>query len=161
MKTQTESGQAWMWLYGVTALLEVPVMVARYVAVLIVAAMALAVRQWFVLDEAQPHAEVRGDTLMVSRGALESEYLPALLAHELGHLRGMDARLMAAAERLEILPQGLTQPRTNAHEEATAGTSTPRQRKSSSRKAGLKWMAASGAARLLGTLLRGGFGLRL
>lgn len=33
---------------------------------------------------------------------LESRYLPALLAHELGHLQSMDARLMAAVERLEV-----------------------------------------------------------
>ena len=34
MKTQTESRQAWMWLYGVTALCEVQVMVVRYLVAL-------------------------------------------------------------------------------------------------------------------------------
>lgn len=61
-------------------------------------------RQWFVMDESEPDAAVCGDTLMLTRGLLEapSETLSALLAHQLGHLQGMDARLTAALNRLVI-----------------------------------------------------------
>jgi Zn-dependent protease with chaperone function len=59
---------------------------------------------WFVLDEPQPDAAVCGNTLMLSRGLLESEYLPAVLAHELGHLATSDGKLTAAINRLVIDP---------------------------------------------------------
>jgi Zn-dependent protease with chaperone function len=59
---------------------------------------------WFVLDEPQPDAAVCGNTLMLSRGLLESEYLPAVLAHELGHLATSDGKLTAAINRLIIDP---------------------------------------------------------
>jgi Zn-dependent protease with chaperone function len=59
---------------------------------------------WFVLDEHQPDAAVCGSTLMLSRGLLESEYLPAVLAHELGHLDTSDGKLTAALNRLVINP---------------------------------------------------------
>jgi Zn-dependent protease with chaperone function len=61
-------------------------------------------KQWFVVDESEPDAAVCGDTLMLTRGLLEGpgESLSAMLAHELGHLRGMDARLTAALNRLVI-----------------------------------------------------------
>lgn len=59
---------------------------------------------WFVLDEHQPDAAVCGNTLMLSRGLLESEYLPAVLAHELGHLDTSDGKLTAALNRLVINP---------------------------------------------------------
>jgi Zn-dependent protease with chaperone function len=59
---------------------------------------------WFVLDTPQPDAAVCGDTLMLSRGLLESEYLPAVLAHELGHLNSSDGKLTAAINRLIINP---------------------------------------------------------
>ena len=45
-----------------------------------------------------------GDTLMLSRGLLESEFLPAVLAHELGHLNTSDGKLTAAINRLIINP---------------------------------------------------------
>lgn len=54
---------------------------------------------WFVLDSPQPDAAVCGDTLMLSRGLLETNRLPAVLAHELGHLASPDARLTAAINR--------------------------------------------------------------
>ena len=60
--------------------------------------------RWFVLDEPQPDAAVCGDTLMLSRGLLESEYLPAVLAHELGHLASSDGKLTAAINRLVLRP---------------------------------------------------------
>jgi Zn-dependent protease with chaperone function len=59
---------------------------------------------WFVVDEPQPDAAVCGDTLMLSRGLLENEYLPAVLAHELGHLATSDGKLTAAINRLIINP---------------------------------------------------------
>jgi Zn-dependent protease with chaperone function len=59
---------------------------------------------WFVLDEPLPDAAVCGNTLMLSRGLLESEYLPAVLAHELGHLHSSDGKLTAAINRLIINP---------------------------------------------------------
>jgi Zn-dependent protease with chaperone function len=59
---------------------------------------------WFVTDEPQPDAAVCGDTLLLSRGLLENEYLPAVLAHELGHLATSDGKLTAAINRLIINP---------------------------------------------------------
>jgi Zn-dependent protease with chaperone function len=59
---------------------------------------------WFVIDEPHPDAAVCGDALMLSRGLLESEYLPAVLAHELGHLATSDGKLTAAINRLIINP---------------------------------------------------------
>lgn len=61
-------------------------------------------RLWFVVDEHQPDAAVCGNTLMLSRGLLENEYLPAVLAHELGHLDTSDGKLTAALNRLIINP---------------------------------------------------------
>jgi Zn-dependent protease with chaperone function len=60
--------------------------------------------RWFVVDEPQPDAAVCGNTLMLSRGLLESEYLAAVLAHELGHLMTSDGKLTAAINRLIINP---------------------------------------------------------
>lgn len=59
---------------------------------------------WFVVDEPQPDAAVCGDALMLSRGLLENEFLPAVLAHELGHLATSDGKLTAAINRLIINP---------------------------------------------------------
>jgi Zn-dependent protease with chaperone function len=61
---------------------------------------------WFVIDTPHPDAAVCGETLMLSRGLLlESEYLPAVLAHELGHLASSDGKLTAALNRLVIHPR--------------------------------------------------------
>ena len=59
-------------------------------------------RHWFVIDSPQPDAAVCGDALMVSRGLLETDHLPAVLAHELGHLGSPDARLTRAINRLIV-----------------------------------------------------------
>jgi Zn-dependent protease with chaperone function len=69
---------------------------------------------WFVLDTPQPDAAVCGNTLMLSRGLLETEHLPAVLAHELGHLATSDGRYTAALNRLVIHPP----PRTAEREPA-------------------------------------------
>jgi Zn-dependent protease with chaperone function len=66
---------------------------------------------WFVTDEPQPDAAVCGDTLLLSRGLLENEYLPAVLAHELGHLATSDGKLTAAINRLIINPLPKTRER--------------------------------------------------
>jgi Zn-dependent protease with chaperone function len=63
-------------------------------------------RRWFVLDTDQEQAAAFSDTVMVSRGLLDSGYLPAVLAHELGHLNTSDARLTAALYRLTTPPRG-------------------------------------------------------
>jgi Zn-dependent protease with chaperone function len=41
---------------------------------------------------------------MLTRGMLDSPYLAAVIAHELGHLAGWDARMMSAINRLIIHP---------------------------------------------------------
>lgn len=62
-------------------------------------------RRWFVLDEPQLNAAAYTDTLMLTRGLLESSHLEAVLAHELGHLNSSDARLTAALHRLTTPPR--------------------------------------------------------
>jgi Zn-dependent protease with chaperone function len=64
-----------------------------------------APRRWFVLDEQTPNAAAYADTLMLSRGLIESGHLEAVLAHELGHLNSADARLVAALHRLTTPPR--------------------------------------------------------
>jgi Zn-dependent protease with chaperone function len=61
-------------------------------------------KRWFVMDTPQPDAAVCGDALMLSRGLFESEFLPAVIAHELGHLASTDGKLTAALNRLVINP---------------------------------------------------------
>jgi Zn-dependent protease with chaperone function len=65
-------------------------------------------RRWFVLDVDQLNASVYADTLMLTRGLLESGYLDGVLAHELGHLNNSDARLAAALRRLTTPPRRQT-----------------------------------------------------
>jgi Zn-dependent protease with chaperone function len=62
-------------------------------------------RRWFVLDEPYLNAAAYADTLMVTRGLLESGFLEAVLAHELGHLNSSDARLTAALHRMTTPPR--------------------------------------------------------
>jgi Zn-dependent protease with chaperone function len=57
---------------------------------------------WFVLDTPELDACVCGNTLALSRGLFESSHLPAVLAHELGHLNTSDGRLTAAINRMVI-----------------------------------------------------------
>jgi Zn-dependent protease with chaperone function len=45
---------------------------------------------------------VRGTTVVLSRGLLESESLAAVLAHELGHADTLDGRLTEALGRLQL-----------------------------------------------------------
>ncbi len=61
--------------------------------------------RWFVTDEDEPNACVYADTLMVTRGMLDSPFFPAVLAHELGHLNSSDSRLTAAVYRITTPPR--------------------------------------------------------
>jgi Zn-dependent protease with chaperone function len=62
-------------------------------------------RRWFVLDEPRANAAAYADTLMLTRGLIESGQLEPVLAHELGHLNSSDARLTAALHRLTTPPR--------------------------------------------------------
>jgi Zn-dependent protease with chaperone function len=62
-------------------------------------------RRWCVLDGPETNAAAYGDTLMITRGLLETPHLTAVLAHELGHLNSSDARLTAALHRLATPPR--------------------------------------------------------
>jgi Zn-dependent protease with chaperone function len=62
-------------------------------------------RRWFVLDDPLINAAAYADTLMLTRGLLESGQLEPVLAHELGHLNSVDARLTAALRRLTTPPR--------------------------------------------------------
>lgn len=227
MQGRRDDRVGWLALYAVTVALEVPVMIARYLAAFVVAAVALRAtggdgasaagwaklaavlpalwslaalvnpagsgwwwrqrmggrepsrreylayrdalrdieagtmillptpKRWFVVDERSCDAAVCGDALMVSRGLLESPHLPAVLAHELGHLQGIDARLTAAVNRLVIdRPE---RPRANP-EETALHASVPVSASPSPTLARrlMRW-----AARMTIALLRGGVGLRL
>jgi Zn-dependent protease with chaperone function len=62
-------------------------------------------RRWYVLDTHDLNAAVYADTLILTRGLLESGYLEGVLAHELGHLNTSDARVTAALHRLTTPPR--------------------------------------------------------
>jgi len=62
-------------------------------------------RAWFVTDRNELQAAVFADTLMVTRGLLNSRWLPAVLAHELGHINSSDGALTAAVHRLTTPPR--------------------------------------------------------
>ena len=61
--------------------------------------------RWFVVEDPEPNAAAYADTLMVTRGLLESASFPAVLAHELGHLNSSDARVTAALYRMTTPPR--------------------------------------------------------
>jgi Zn-dependent protease with chaperone function len=67
---------------------------------------------FYVLDEMLPDAAVRGRTMVFTRAALECEMLPAIVAHELGHVNTLDGRLTEALVRLVLWedPLGPVQP---------------------------------------------------
>lgn len=56
----------------------------------------------FMLDHPTMNAYVVGTTLYVERGLIGLPELPAVLAHELGHLNSLDGRLIYAARRLML-----------------------------------------------------------
>jgi Zn-dependent protease with chaperone function len=55
-----------------------------------------------IIDQPLPLALTRGRNLIISRPLIELESLPAVLAHELGHLSSLDARLTEALARLRL-----------------------------------------------------------
>ncbi len=61
---------------------------------------------WRVIDIPEMNAWVLGTTLYVSRELIRSPHLRAILAHELGHINALEARLMLALRRLAF-PGGL------------------------------------------------------
>ncbi len=64
-------------------------------------------RHWFVVDRDTPNASAMGDTVMINRGLFDSPYFRSVLAHELGHLAGLEGRLSAALNRLLLWPDPL------------------------------------------------------
>jgi Zn-dependent protease with chaperone function len=54
----------------------------------------------WVLDESDLNACVIADTIIINRELLDTGYLEAVIAHELGHLNSHDARLTVAVNRL-------------------------------------------------------------
>ena len=61
-------------------------------------------KHWFVLDDPTLNGGVLGDTLALNRGMIDSAYLEAVIAHELGHLNSIDGRLTLALWRFTVLP---------------------------------------------------------
>jgi Zn-dependent protease with chaperone function len=57
-------------------------------------------RRVFVIDAPTINAHVVGTTVYVERGLITAPDLPAVLAHELGHLNSLDGRLTHATRRL-------------------------------------------------------------
>jgi len=123
-------------------------------------------KRWFVLDAAEPDAAVCGDTLMLSSGLLRSPDLIPVLAHELGHLGSVDARLTAAVNRLRIEPlrperrpeqRPGTNPAGGVDGPAAGGAPAPPPARPEPHRRGLtRW-----AVRMTLALLRGGLALHL
>lgn len=57
-------------------------------------------RRLLVVDDPLPNAFVLGSALYLHRGLIWDPALPGVLAHELGHLNALDARLALALHRL-------------------------------------------------------------
>ena len=66
----------------------------------------------YVLDRHELNAAVVGDAIIINRTVFDSEYLTAVIAHELGHLNSMDVRVSCAANRLASLAR-LTESMSN------------------------------------------------
>ncbi len=113
---------------------------------------------WFVLDDPQPDAAVCGNTLMLSRGLLESDHLPAVLAHELGHLASTDGKLTAALNRLVIHapPKPATEHQPVEHKRSTPILSNDRVLLTVTILGALLWVL-----RKTVVFAKGGLGLRL
>ena len=104
---------------------------------------------YYVLDDPLPAAAVRGRTLILSRGLIETDSLPPVLAHELGHADTLDGRLTEALNRLAIWDDPLGPQRAQGGGEAPVEFEQP--------GGGLLWGCARWVLRLAG----GGFTQRL
>jgi Zn-dependent protease with chaperone function len=69
---------------------------------------------WYVLDVPLPAAMARGRDILVTSGLMRSSSLPAVIAHELGHVHSVDARLRGAAARLVLWRHRLLLPAANS-----------------------------------------------
>ena len=75
----------------------------------------------YVLDRHELNAAVLGDVIIINRTLLDSDYLAAVIAHELGHVNSMDVRVSCAANRLASLAR-VTEPwRTGTTEADRSG----------------------------------------
>lgn len=59
-------------------------------------------RSFVVRDDPRPTAAAIGSTVIVTRGLIESDSLACVVAHELGHVRSLDASLSEALGRLAL-----------------------------------------------------------
>jgi hypothetical protein len=117
--------------------------------------------KWFVLDAPLPDAAVCGETLMLSRGLLESDHLPAVIAHELGHLASPDGRITAALNRLVIAkPANIESELLRAHLEKHSHPDPERPSMAGDDAIRTFFQIACFTMRLL-AFARGGIGLRL
>jgi Zn-dependent protease with chaperone function len=110
---------------------------------------------WFVIDTPHPDAAACGHTLALSRGLLESEHLPAVIAHELGHLHSSDGKLTAALNRLVLRPPPATGEKQESERKLIV-LAPDRVTLSITLFGGVLWLA-----RKLAIFAKGGFGLRL
>jgi Zn-dependent protease with chaperone function len=111
---------------------------------------------WFVIDAPQPDAAVCGNTLMLSRGLLESEHVAAVLTHELGHLATSDGKLTAALNRLVIHPPPMADREPRPPREAGVVVTGDRAMLTVTLLGGLLWLVRKTVA-----FAKGGFGLKL
>ncbi len=58
----------------------------------------------FIIDSPFDQVNLIGTTLYISSGAVQSNDLPVLLAHEIGHLNNGDGRMVLALRRLVFIP---------------------------------------------------------
>jgi Zn-dependent protease with chaperone function len=120
--------------------------------------------RWFVLDIPQPDAAVCGNALMLSRGLLESEALPAVLAHELGHLATPDWRLTAALNRLVVFSSPLGPTAEEQRERPRERRRVEEPEREARDDAELLWRGMLLVLRVLAKIAvfaKGGFGLRV
>lgn len=75
----------------------------------------------YVLDRHELNAAVLGDVIIINRTLFDSQYLAAVIAHELGHVNSMDVRVSCAANRLASLARATEPWRTGATDTKRSG----------------------------------------
>lgn len=58
--------------------------------------------EWLVLDEPFPDSYTIGSTVYLTRAAIESDYLPGIMAHEMGHVAHKDGDLLLSLRRFIV-----------------------------------------------------------